>query len=45
MINFKCGFSTKVTCAFILQEDVSELSELNTFKPRKITIVLKILIR
>ena len=30
-----CGCSAKVNCAFSLQENIWELSELNTFKPRK----------
>ena len=29
------GFFTKVTCAFLLQENKEELLELNTFKLRK----------
>ena len=37
-IIFNCGFCTKVTCAFLLQEDNKKLLELNTFKPRKTTI-------
>ena len=33
---FNCGFSTKVTCAFpYLQENIKELSLLNTFKAEK----------
>ena len=37
------GFSIKVTCAFPLQEK-HELSELNSFKPRKTTISSPLLI-
>ena len=33
LIIFNCGFSAN--CAFPLQENIWELSELNTFKPRK----------
>ena len=32
---FNCGFFTKVTCAFLLQENTLELSEINTLKPQK----------
>ena len=32
---FHCGFSKKVTCGFLLQENTSWISELNTFKLRK----------
>ena len=29
-----CDFSTKLICAFLLQENIWELSEINTFKER-----------
>ena len=35
---FSCGFTLKVDCAFLLQEQIFEFSQLNTFKPRKTTI-------
>ena len=35
---FHLWFLYKITCAFLLQENEQELSELNTFEPRKITI-------
>ena len=34
-IVFNCEFVTKVTCPFLLHENISELSELNIFKPKK----------
>ena len=34
-IILNCEFSTKVSCAFLLQENIEKLSELNTFKPWK----------
>ena len=42
---FYWGFSTKVTCAFLLQEKILELSEINTFKPQETTISPTLLIR
>ena len=35
MFIFNCGFSTKVTCAFLVQKNIQKLSKLNTIKPRK----------
>ena len=37
------GFSTKVTCAILLMENILKLSELNTFKPRKIDNIFNII--
>ena len=45
MITVHCGFSTKVTCTFLMQENMQELSKINTFKPRKTTISSTLLIR
>ena len=36
-IIFNCGFSTKVTCVFLLRENIWELSE-KTFRAKKTTI-------
>ena len=41
---FNCGFTTKVTCAFLLQENKEELPDL-TVKPRKTTVFSTFLIR
>ena len=35
LIIFNSGFSTKLTCTFLLQKNILEVSELNTCKPRK----------
>ena len=45
LIIFNCGFNTKVTCAFLVQENRLELFPINIFKPRKITISSTLLIR
>ena len=45
LIIFNCGFSTKVACAFPLQENIKEFSELKAFKPWKTTISSTWLIR
>ena len=42
LIIFNCSFSTKVTCAFLLQESIKEQLE---FEPRKTTTFSTILIR
>ena len=39
MIIFNCRLATKVTRAFLLQENMYELSELNTLKPRNKTMI------
>ena len=40
---FTCGFFTKVTCAFLLQEIMYELSECQTFKPHvELEVLVKI---
>jgi len=44
-IIFNFGFSTNLTLAFLLQENINELLQLNTFKPRNMTISSKLLIR
>ena len=36
--NFQLWFPSKVTCPFLLQESIEELSELHNFKPGKATI-------
>ena len=40
--NFKCGFCTKVTCKYLLQKNIMELSELNTLKQWKNDDILHI---
>ena len=35
------GFSSKLTCAFLLQKNIWDLSYLHTFEPRKTTISSK----
>ena len=40
MLILNTSFSTEVTCAFLLEENIVEISELNTFKPRERTILL-----
>ena len=37
---FSCGFSTKETCVFLLQENTKEISELITLKPWKAKILI-----
>ena len=44
-IIFNFGFSTNLTLAFLLQGNINELLQLNTFKPRNMTISSKLLIR
>ena len=39
LITFNCGFSTKAPCAFLLQENIVELSFLKTYKPVKTTLL------
>ena len=43
LIIIKCGFLQQKNCAFLLQEDISKLSELITFKSRKTTISFTLL--
>ena len=43
LIIFNCGFSTKVSTEFPLQENMQKWSEFNTFKPRKATLSSKLL--
>ena len=38
-------FFTKVTCAFLLQENIKKVSDLKSFKPRKTTKSLRKLIK
>ena len=44
-IIFNFGFSTNLTLAFLLQGNIDELLQLNTFKPRNTTISSTLLIR
>ena len=46
LIIFNCGFSTKVSYLFPMQENIlQDLKELKTFKPRKTTKTCPLLIR